>query len=149
MFRLVNLYNTRLGVILCLTAAHLSFGTYLLTTVMGEFPRDFVDAAQIDGAGKLYVLTRIIVPLLMPTVSVLFVFCFIWSWNDFFLSLIFLISQKIQTLPLGILQMQGQYVTNINLQSAVALLLSLPCVVFFLIFQRTLTKGVMASGIKG
>ena len=45
--------------------------------------------------------------------------------------------------------MQGQYVTNINLQSAVALLLSLPCVIFFLAFQRTLTQGVMASGIKG
>jgi raffinose/stachyose/melibiose transport system permease protein len=149
LFRLVKLYNTRLGVILCLTAGHLSFGTYLLATVMEEFPRDFVDAAQIDGAGKIYVLTKIIVPLIMPTISVLFVFFFIWSWNDFFLSLIFLISEKVQTLPLGVLQMRGQYVTNINLQSAAALLLSLPCIIFFLIFQRTLTQGVMASGIKG
>lgn len=149
MFRQVGLYNTRFAVMLCLSAFHLSFGTYLLSTVLGEFPKDFIDAAAIDGAGKIYVLTHIVTPLIMPTLSVLFVFFFIWSWNDFFLSLVFLVSEKIQTLPLAVLQMRGQYITNINLQSAAGLLLSLPCVVFFLIFQRTLTQGVMASGIKG
>jgi raffinose/stachyose/melibiose transport system permease protein len=149
MFRLVKLYNTRLGVGLCLTAGFLSFGTYLLTTVLETFPRDFVDAAEIDGAGKIYVLTKIIVPLVMPTLSVLFVFLFIWSWNDFFLSLIFLISERIQTIPLGILHMSGQYRTTVTLQSAGAFLLSIPCIIFFLIFQRTLTKGIMASGLKG
>lgn len=148
-FRQLNLYNSHLGVILPLTALHLSFGTYLLASVMSTFPRDFVDAAEIDGAGKWYTLVQIVLPLAMPTISVLFVFFFIWSWNDFFISLIFLISEKIQTLPLGVLQMRGQYVTNINLQSAAALILSFPCIVFFLIFQRTLTKGVMASGLKG
>ena len=148
-FRQLKLYNSHLGVILPLTALHLSFGTYLLASVMATFPRDFVDAAEIDGAGKLYVLLHIVLPLAMPTISVLFVFFFIWSWNDFFISLIFLISEKIQTLPLGVLQMRGQYVTNINLQSAAALILSFPCIVFFLLFQRTLTKGVMASGLKG
>ncbi len=149
MFRLVKLYNTHFAVILCMTAAHLSFGTYLLATVMGEFPRDFVDAAEIDGAGKLYVLGKIIVPLVMPTLSVLFVFFFIWTWNDFFLALVMLVSEKIQTLPLGVLHMQGQYRTTITLQSAGAFLLSLPCIIFFLIFQRTLTKGITASGLKG
>ena len=149
MFQVVKLYNTRLAVILCMTAAHLSFGTYLLSTVMGEFPRDFVDAAQIDGAGKLYVLWNIVIPLVMPTLSVLFVFFFIWTWNDFFLALIMLVSEKIQTLPLGVLHMTGQYRSTITLQSAGAFVLSLPCIIFFLIFQRTLTKGVMASGLKG
>ena len=148
-FRTLGLYNTRLAVILVLTAVHLSFGTYLLSSVMGTFPKDFIDAAEIDGAGKLYTLTHIVLPLTMPTLSVLFVFFFIWSWNDFFLSLIFLISEKVQTLPLGVLQMRGQYISNINLQSAASLILSFPCVVFFFIFQRTLTKGVMASGLKG
>lgn len=148
-FREVGLYNTRVAVILILTAVHLSFGTYLLATVLGTFPRDFIDAAHIDGAGKVYVLFHIVLPLIMPTLSVLFVFFFIWSWNDFFLSLIFLISEKVQTLPLGVLQMRGQYITNINLQSAAALLLSLPCIIFFFLFQRTLTKGIIASGLKG
>lgn len=148
-FRLLKLYNTRMAVILTLTAMHLSFGTYLLASVLGEFPKDFVDAAEMDGAGKIYVLIRIILPLVMPTLSVLFVFFFIWSWNDFFLSLIFLISEKVQTLPLAVLQMRGQYVTNINLQSAAGLILSLPCILFFLIFQRTLTRGITASGLKG
>ena len=149
MFRVVKLYNTKLAVILSLTAAFLSFGTYLLATVMGEFPKDFVEAAELDGAGKMYILFKIILPLIMPTLSVLFVFFFIWSWNDFFLSMIFLISEKVQTLPLAVLQMRGQYTTNINLQSAAGLILSLPCIIFFLIFQRTLTQGVTASGLKG
>ncbi len=53
-FREVGLYNTRVAVILILTAVRLSFGTYLLATVLGTFLRDFIDAAHIDGAGKVY-----------------------------------------------------------------------------------------------
>jgi raffinose/stachyose/melibiose transport system permease protein len=149
MFKGIKLYNSYFGVILCLSAFHLSYGTYLMSTVMKKFPKEFIEAAEIDGAGKLYIFFRIIIPLNMPTISVLFVFFFVWTWNDFFISLILLVSEKYQTIPLGILRLSGQYTTSMTIQGAAALLLSLPCIIFFIIFQRTLTRGVVAGGIKG
>ena len=135
--------------IFILTMFHLSFGTYLMKSVMESFPKDLIDSAKMDGANKFYTLFRIVTPLVMPTLSVLFVFFFIWTWNDFFISLIFLISEKIQTLPLGILRLRGQYKVDMTYQAAAALLLCLPCIIFFFVFQRTLTRGITSAGIKG
>lgn len=149
LFRLVKLYNTHLGVILCLSALNLAFGTYLMGTVLNEFPKDFIESAKIDGAGNFLILRKIIIPLSIPTLSVLFVFFFIWTWNDFFISLVMLVSEKIQTIPLGILRTRGQYRVAMTDQGAAALLLCLPSMVFFLIFQRTLTRGITAAGLKG
>lgn len=149
MFKSVKLYNSHIGVILCLMAFNLSFGTYLMGTVLREFPLEYVEAARVDGASNLYILFRIITPLSIPSLSVLFVLFFIWTWNDFFISLIFLISERVQTIPLGILQTRGQYRVAMTDQAAAALLLCLPSIIFFILFQRTMTKGIMASGIKG
>ncbi len=149
LLRIAKLYNTYLGVILCLSALHLAFGTYLMSTVLNEFPKDFIESAKIDGAGNLYILRKIITPLVIPTLSVLFVFFFIWTWNDFFISLVILVSEKIQTIPLGILRIRGQYRVAMTDQGAAALLLCLPSILFFLIFQRTLTRGITAAGLKG
>ena len=84
----------------------------------------------------------------MPSLSVLFTFFFIWTWNEFFLPLIFLISNSKQTVPIAIAINQGQYGMNVTVQSASALLGILPCIVFFVLFQRTLTRGITAGSIK-
>jgi raffinose/stachyose/melibiose transport system permease protein len=149
LFRIFKLYNTHLGVILCLAALNLAFGTYLMGTVLNDFPKDFIESARIDGAGSIYILRKVVVPLAMPTLSVLFVMFFIWTWNDFFISLVMLVSEKIQTIPLGILRTRGQYRVAMTDQGAAALLLCLPSIIFFLIFQRTLTRGITAAGLKG
>jgi len=84
----------------------------------------------------------------MPVLSVLFVFFFIWTWNAFFLPLIFLISSAKYTVPLAVALTEGEYNTVITTQSAGALLGILPCILFFAIFQRTLTKGITLGSIK-
>ncbi len=95
-----DLYNTRLVVIIILTAIQAAFGTYLLSSVFRDFPPSLLEAAALDGAGKLRTLLRVVVPTSWPTLSVLFTFFFIWTWNEFFLPLIFLIDNDIQTVPL-------------------------------------------------
>jgi raffinose/stachyose/melibiose transport system permease protein len=146
--KFLHIYDTPYAVILVLTVIQSAFGTYLLSSVFSSFPREILEAAMMDGCNKLNLLWDIVAPLSLPTLSVLFVFFFIWTWNEFFLPLILLPSNASQTVPLALAMNQGQYGMNITAQSASGLLGILPCIIFFLLFQRTLTKGITAGGIK-
>jgi raffinose/stachyose/melibiose transport system permease protein len=144
----LHLYDTRLAVVLVFTVIQSAFGTYLLTSVFSEFPRELIEAARIDGADNVRLLAQIVFPLSVPTLSVLFVFFFIWTWNEFFLPLILLVSSSNQTVPIAIATLQGQHNMDVTTSSASALLGVLPCILFFILFQRTLTRGITAGSIK-
>src|SRR5690242_15309666 len=131
-----GLYDTRLIVIIIFTAIQSAFGTYLLSSVLSTFPREILEAARMDGASRLRILWRIVVPISRPTLGVLFVFFFIWTWNEFFLPMIFLISNENQTVPVALGVLFGQKMMDATMTSASALLGIIPAVVFFLIFQR-------------
>ncbi|WP_238625796.1 carbohydrate ABC transporter permease [Aggregatilinea lenta] len=143
-----GIYNNRISVILVMTVIQSAFGTYLLTSVLSTFPREILEAALIDGCNKVQLLFHIVAPISRPTLQVLFVFFFIWTWNEFFLPMILLVSTSNQTVPLAIAVLQGQFNMDATTSSASALLGLLPCIVFFLLFQRTLTRGVTAGSIK-
>ncbi|MGW0519234.1 carbohydrate ABC transporter permease [Crossiella sp. NPDC003009] len=145
LFKEVGLYDTQLGVIIVFTVIQAAFGTYLLSSILGEFPREILEAARIDGANSWQVLTRVVVPVSRPTLGVLFVFFFIWTWNEFFLPLVLLVSNETQTVPVALGVLQGQRMMDATTTSASALLGLIPAVAFFLIFQRTLTRGLTAG----
>ncbi len=147
-FKLVHLYDTQVSVILVSAAFNSAYGTYLLTSVFSSFSRELLEAALIDGCNKPQLLYRVVVPLSWPSLSVLFVFFFIWTWNDFFLPLILLISNSRQTVPVAIALAQGEHNAVITTQSAAALLGILPCIIFFFLFQRTLARGITAGSLK-
>jgi len=148
LFNQIGIYNTRLSVIIVTAALHTAFGTYLLTSVFRTFNKELLESARLDGCNKFQLLYKIIVPLNWPTLSVLFVFFFIWTWNDFFLPLIFLISNAKQTVPIAMALARGERGMVITTQSAAAFLGVLPAFIFFLLFQRTLTKGIMSGATK-
>jgi raffinose/stachyose/melibiose transport system permease protein len=144
----VHLYDNKLAVIIIFTVIQSAFGTYLLSSVYAAFPRELLEAAAIDGANKWRVLWQVVVPISRPTLAVLFTFFFIWTWNEFFLPLVFLISNSKQTVPVALAVLQGQHTTNVTGTAASALLGVLPAILFFLIFQRTLTRGVAVGAVK-
>jgi raffinose/stachyose/melibiose transport system permease protein len=144
----VGLYDTRISVIIIFTAIQSAFGTYLLSSVLSSFPREILEAARMDGASRLRILWRIVVPISRPTLGVLFVLFFIWTWNEFFLPLIFLISNENQTVPVALGVLQGQRLMDATMTSSSALLGIIPAIVFFLIFQRTLTRGITVGSAK-
>jgi raffinose/stachyose/melibiose transport system permease protein len=143
-----GLYDTRLSVIIIFTIIQAAFGTYLLSSTLGGFPNELLEAARIDGANKWQTLVRIVVPISRPTLGVLFVFFFIWTWNEFFLPLVLLISNDSQTVPVALGVLQGQRMMDATMTSASALLGVIPAIAFFLIFQRTLTRGITAGAVK-
>ncbi|MEU8243154.1 carbohydrate ABC transporter permease [Actinoplanes missouriensis] len=144
----IGLYDNLISIIIIFTVIQSAFGTYLLTSVYAEFPRELLDAASVDGAGKWRTLWRVVVPVSRPTLAVLFTFFFIWTWNEFFLPLIFLISNDNQTVPVALGVLQGDRMMDATTTSASALIGILPAMLFFLLFQRTLTRGIAAGAIK-
>ncbi|WP_084599407.1 carbohydrate ABC transporter permease [Actinoplanes subtropicus] len=144
----VDLYDTRLVVIIISSVMSSAFGTYLLASVLSTFPPEILEAARIDGAGRWQVLRHVVVPVIRPTLAVLMTLFFIWTWNDFFLPLIMLVSNDNQTASVALGSLQGQYTSSPTSLAAASLLGILPAVVFFLIFQRTLTRGAVAGAVR-
>lgn len=147
-FKTVKMYDNIWAVVIIFGVLHSAFGTYLLTSVFSQFTKEMVEAAEIDGASKLQILTRIVIPLTLPSLSVLFVFFFLWTFNDFFFSLIFLISNANQTVPLAMALARSDRGVVITIQSAAAVLGILPALIFFVLFQRTLTSGITMGAVK-
>ncbi|MGV9981580.1 carbohydrate ABC transporter permease [Micromonospora wenchangensis] len=144
----IGLYNTRLSVIIIFTVIQSAFGTYLLASVLGTFPRALLEAAALDGAGKWTVLWRVVFPNLRPTLAVLLIFFFIWTWNEFLIPLVMLIDNQTQTIPVALASLQGDRLMDAPTTNAGALISLVPAILFFLIFQRTLARGITAGAEK-
>jgi len=148
MAKSANLYNTQLSVIIIFTVIQSAFGTYFLASVMRAFPKEILDAARVDGCGRVQLLVKVVAPVMRPSLAVFMVFAFIWTWNEFYLPLVFLVSNSQYTVPVAVAVTQGQHMINESQVAASALLGVLPCVVFFLLFQRTLTRGITAGSYR-
>ncbi|WP_251858572.1 carbohydrate ABC transporter permease [Herbiconiux sp. L3-i23] len=148
MFKEIGLYNNPWSVVIIFTVIQSAFGTYLLSSVFGTFPKEVLEASALDGASRWTTLWRVIVPISRPTLSVLLIFFFIWTWNEFLIPLTFLVDNATQTVPVAISVLQGDRLMDVTTTSASALLGVIPTLIFFLIFQRTLTRGVTAGAVK-
>lgn len=143
-----GLLNSIWSIIIVFTILWAAYGTYILSSVMSTFPREVLEAAAIDGAGRWRILWRVVFPIVRPTLSVLVVFIFIWSWNEFYIPLILLGDPSSQTVPIALSTLRGQYSIDITVINAGSLLSLIPTLVFFLIFQRTISRGVTAGAVK-
>lgn len=140
--------NSIWAIIIVFTILFAAFGTYILSSVMSTFPREVLEAAAIDGAHKWTILWRVVFPIVRPMLAVLVVFIFIWSWNEFYIPLILLSDPSAQTVPIALSTLRGQHSIDITVINAGSLLSLLPTLVFFLIFQSTLKRGVTAGAVK-
>jgi raffinose/stachyose/melibiose transport system permease protein len=141
-------FNTVWSVIIVFTVLQAAFGTYLLSSVMSTLPPSLLEAAALDGAGRWRILWSVVYPVMRPTLSVLMVFFFVWTWNEFYIPLILLSDQSVQTVPIALATLQGQNSIDITSLNAGSLLSLLPTLVFFIIFQRTLSRGVTVGSVK-
>jgi raffinose/stachyose/melibiose transport system permease protein len=148
MAKATRLFDSLLACVIVFSVLQSTFGTYLLSSVLSAFPAEIIEAAKVDGANSWQVLWYIVVPVLRPTLAVLGTFFFIWTWNEFLLPLVLLVSNDNQTVSVAMGVLSGQFVSDPTSIAAAALLGMAPTVIFFLIFQRTLTRGVTVGAIK-
>jgi multiple sugar transport system permease protein len=126
-----------------------AFNVFLLRQYFLSIPRDLDEAAMIDGASPFRVLRSVILPLSIPAITAVTLFHFFYSWNDFFLPLLYLSGKPdLQTLPIAIQQYNALYVSQPTLIQASALMtMAVPVVVFFLA-QRAFMRGVVVTGVE-
>lgn len=126
-----------------------AFNVFLLRQYFLSIPRDLDEAATIDGAGPFRILRSVILPLSVPAVTAVSLFHFFYSWNDFFLPLLYLSGKPdLQTLPIAIQQYNALYVSQPTLIQASALMtMAVPVIVFFLA-QRAFMRGVVVTGVE-
>jgi raffinose/stachyose/melibiose transport system permease protein len=144
----LGLLSNPWSVIITFTVIQSAFGTYLLSSLLGTFPREILEAAAVDGATRWRALRSVIVPVIRPTLAVLMVFFFIWTWNEFLLPMAFLNTNDSLTVPLLLEQLNGERQTDTTTLVAGTLISTIPTIIFFLIFQRTLTRGITAGAVK-
>jgi multiple sugar transport system permease protein len=136
-----------LGVILVMAISAQS--VFLMRQYFYSIPRDLEEAAKIDGAGFFTTFWRIMLPLATPAVAAVAILQFQGTWNAFFWPLIILQVPPHFTLPLGLTQFLGFYLTHWPPLMAVIVMATLPILVLYLFFQRYFVEGVAASGVKG
>jgi len=126
-----------------------AYGTFLLRQFFMGIPKELEEAAIIDGAGRLGILTRIIMPLSKPALITLGTFTFLSSWNSFLWPLIVTNSQTKYVLTIGLNFLQGTYFTQVNLVMAAVTITVLPTILLFLFGQRYFIESVAITGMKG
>jgi multiple sugar transport system permease protein len=147
MSKYLNLADTLAALIL--PALPTAFGTFLLRQYFMTIPREFEEAAVIDGANPFQVFYRIYWPLVSGGLAVLAVLTFNFHWNEFFRPLVFMISQEKFTIPLGLFNLQGYMMTgSISVVLAGIVLSMIPVMIVYLFGQRYLIEGIMMGGLK-
>ncbi len=126
-----------------------AFGVFLLRQFFISIPKEYEEAALIDGCSTWRIYWHIILPMSRPVLATLGIFVFIASWNDFLSPMVFLDSADKYTLPVGIALFQNSYMTDYGITLAASSLATLPVLIVFLIFQKHIIKGISLSGLKG
>ena len=126
-----------------------AFGIFLLRQFFRTLPIELEEAARIDGASRLGVLFKIVLPLSGPVLATLAVVQFLWMWNDFLWPLITLYTPTHYTLQVGLTYFQGAHQTNTNLLMAANVMSMIPVLALFFIAQRYFIRGIATSGLKG
>jgi raffinose/stachyose/melibiose transport system permease protein len=149
LFRSLGLVDTRLGLVLIHAAFGMPLELLILTGFISNIPKELEQAARIDGCTDRGVLWHIIVPLSVPAIAVGFTLNVIDIWKEYFFSLIFLSSEKVMPITLGIIRITNdRYFRTVNLPAAAVIIAQLPIIVLFIFAYRWITQGVYLGSIK-
>lgn len=146
--RWMGLTNTYLALILPQVALSIPFTTLMVATALQQVPKELTEAAVMDNTPRWRLLWNILVPAIWPTLSTLALLLFIWTWNEFLIPLILVNEEELRTLPIGMMFFQNKNTINIPVLMAGAMIVILPLVVVFLIFQRKFISGVTQGAVK-
>lgn len=144
----LGLLNTYWSAIFLYTALNLPFNVYLMTSYFRSVPDELIEAARIDGAGVHRTFQRVLLPLARPALATLVIFNVLWAWNEFLFALLLLQTDGVKTLTVGVLQLQGRFVSDYPALMAGLLITSLPVIAAYLVFQRHLVRGIVAGAVK-
>lgn len=148
LIRRLNLIDTYAALIVPFLAY--PYGTFLLRQFFMTIPTDLEDAARIDGCSRLWILAKIIIPLSKPAMITLAMLSFMWSWNSFFWPLVVTNNSKRYTLQVGLAMLRSEVSMsgNWSILMAATVITIVPVLIFLLITQKYIIKGISLTGLK-
>jgi ABC-type glycerol-3-phosphate transport system permease component len=147
----VSLHDSHFGLILIYVAASLPFTVFTLTAFFRTLPNEVREAAMMDGASEYRIFFQVMMPLARAGLVTVAIFNFLGLWNEYLFGLVFLTSDRLKTLPLGLasISIQAQYKSDFGLLFAGLVIAMLPTLIVYLILQERLTKGITVGAVKG
>lgn len=126
-----------------------AFGTFMLREYFGSLPKDYADAAYVDGATPFQIFWKVYLPLARPALISIFVIAFINNWDELLRPLLFLNSPELKTVPLGLMSFVSQYEASWTLLMAGSVISTLPLIIIYMLTQRYVLQGFVGGGVKG
>jgi multiple sugar transport system permease protein len=152
MFRLLaplGLTNSLTGLVIVYTAFNAPFATFLMQSFFDAVPKELEEAAMIDGATRFGAFRRIILPLTLPGIAATAGFVFTAAWSELLFALMLNSSSQASTFPVGLLSFVSKFSIDFGQMMAAGVLALIPAVLFFLLIQRFLVRGLTAGAVKG
>jgi raffinose/stachyose/melibiose transport system permease protein len=143
--RSAGLTDTYWALILPQTAQSLAFAVFWMRNQFRGFPGEIIEAARLDGARDIRVLWQIVVPPSVAPIVTMAVLVAMWTWNEFLLPLIMVVSDDLKTAPLGLAFFQGQHLTEYSLLGAAGVMVAAPIAVLYLALQKRFINGVVGG----
>lgn len=147
LYRQLGLDNTYTGMVLAHVALHLPMALWLMSSFIRDVPIELEEAARIDGCSTPYLLWKIIVPLIAPGLAATAILMFIFSWNEFAVALN-MTAKQTATVPVAIAKFAQSYEIKYGEMAATAALALIPALLFLLMGQRYIVKGLTTGAIK-
>jgi len=146
----LGLNNSLFGLTLVYVTLQLPFSVFMMRNAFDAVPKEIEEAARIDGAHDLKLLVLVLLPLVLPGVATVAIFAFLNAWNEFLAALVLLSSNEKYTLPVLMMAVRAGRLGAINwgaVQAGVAVM-TIPCLIVFLLLQRYYMRGLMAGAVK-
>jgi raffinose/stachyose/melibiose transport system permease protein len=147
--RAVHLYNTRFAIVFPLIALYMPFGVFWMRAHFVNMPSEITDAARVDGATTWDLFWGIHVPLAQAPITSLGILMSIWTWNQFLLALVLVEDPSQRTMAGALGAFQGHYATNVPLLCAGTMMILLPTLILFVVFQRQIIAALLQGSVKG
>ncbi len=147
--RQMGFLNTRLAIVLPLIALFMPFAVFWMRAHFVNMPGDLTEAARVDGASTWDLFWRIHVPLARAPIASLGILMAIWTWNQFLLALVLVEDPTQRTMAGALGAFQGHYATDVPLLSAGTILILLPTLIVFILFQRHIINSLLQGSVKG
>ena len=145
---ILRLYNTYQGLVLTYMVFTLPYAIIMMTAYFNTLPKELDEAAKIDGAGPVKILTRVLVPISVPGMVSVGTYTFMIAWNEYLFALTLTRTEEMRTVPIGIQLLMGQHSYEWNEMMAMSILGSLPVLLLFLFFQRYFIGGLTSGSLK-
>jgi len=145
----LGIINTYAALILTYPTFLLPFATWVLMGYFRSIPVELEEAAMIDGANRFYIFLRITIPLALPAILSVTLFAFTNAWNEFLFAFVFITSESLRTLPIGLQSMVVGDILPWGRLMAASLLTAVPVAILYVYAQRFLVEGLTVGGVKG